>query len=246
MGRPPATSRLVLAVPSRRYRSTARCLLAVTLFGAIALSGATAQAAEPNLLEQFWLREIARRWIVDEAPAKADAIIVLANGTDRAKTAARLYREGYAPLVLLSDARASEADPSTVNRWTSVLFHDGVPRRAIGTLPGFAQRTLDEAANLRRWSAAHHPRTVIIVTDAWHTRRSQWLFTSALKGTNVELITVAAPPSAYQLDSWWTNTGAKRFFYSEILKYAYYRMVAPMCGNDLGERSLCLLLSHLV
>src|SRR5689334_25139598 len=46
----------------------------------------------------------ANLWIVDDPPAKADAVVVLGGGLEyRPAAAAKLYREGYAPKILITD-----------------------------------------------------------------------------------------------------------------------------------------------
>src|SRR5689334_20408445 len=48
------------------------------------------------------LRGVAHLWIVADAPAKADAIVILGGGLDSRPTeAARLFHAGYAPRILV-------------------------------------------------------------------------------------------------------------------------------------------------
>ena len=121
----------------------------------------------------------------------ADAIVVLGGGIgantnaypyaemyaacDRVWHAARLYKAGKAPVVIPSGA---EEDVSSV----ALLLDLGVPRRAILTEPKarnteenarFVEKTVLCAWQARR--ARGRPR-VLLVTSAWHMRRSLLLF----------------------------------------------------------------------
>lgn len=133
---------------------------------------------------------------VESAP-KADAILLLGGGmavfpgaahpdmnaaADRVWHAARLYKAGKAPLVV----------PTGVSdRASSVpLLHDlGVPDSVLA-VEGAARNTEENIgcslALLRRLTGKEHPK-VLLVTSAWHMRRS--LLNARLGGLDA----VAAP-----------------------------------------------------
>src|SRR5262252_6805294 len=63
------------------------------------------------LLRSSILSGLASAWIVNDAPQKADAIVLLGGGLEtRPFAAAKLYRDGFAPRILIVRARSSPTD----------------------------------------------------------------------------------------------------------------------------------------
>src|SRR5262245_46417288 len=57
------------------------------------------------------LTALANAWIINDAPEKSDAIVVLGGGIDyRPYAAAQLYKRGYAPKVLIMDVILSQTE----------------------------------------------------------------------------------------------------------------------------------------
>lgn len=116
---------------------------------------------------------------------KADAIVVLGGGSgsavpphtlqpelfsgaDRGWQAARCYKAGKAPCVLFSGV--SEAPGMK-----AFLEDLGVPAKAI-ILEGASRNTYENAAFTKKKLAELKAKRVILVTSAWHMRRSVAVF----------------------------------------------------------------------
>src|SRR5688572_27901378 len=90
----------------------------------------------------------ARALIVSAPLASADAIVVLSGSSaypERTQKAAELYRDGRAPLVLLTDdhtrggsSSAQQRNPFFVERATEELLTGGVPAEKLYIVPVFA------------------------------------------------------------------------------------------------------------
>jgi uncharacterized SAM-binding protein YcdF (DUF218 family) len=140
---------------------------------------------------------------VEKCP-RADAIVVLGGGmgsntnvmfadmgsaADRVWHAARLYRAGKAPIVIPSGLGENE---STV----PLLLDFGVPKAAI--LPEVKARNTEENALYveellkNNYSSATN-RTILLVTSAWHMRRSVLLFSK----TSLRIIPAPADHEAF-------------------------------------------------
>ena len=141
----------------------------------------------------------AGRWLVvaDPLPASADAIIVLAGSVpDRALEAARLYRDGVAPRVVVTREAlpagltalraAGVALPEGDALTRTALVGLGVPSDAIVTLRRRNQSTASEARTIARWACARGLRSLVVVTSPSHTRRTRLVFALAL-GPDVAL-----------------------------------------------------------
>ena len=134
----------------------------------------------------LWVAPAAGPYLVvaDPLPGTADAIVILAGSIrDRAIEAARLYKEGRAPRVVVTREtlpsgaalrRAAGVElPDTDALTRSALMGLGVPPRAITTLRRRTHSTASEATTIARWACAHGMRNLIVVTSRPHTRRAR-------------------------------------------------------------------------
>jgi uncharacterized SAM-binding protein YcdF (DUF218 family) len=176
------------------------------------------------------------RFLQHEDPLqKADAIFVLA-GTraERALEAVDLYKEGWAPLVVLSPGRLEPAEARLIERGIRFpreadLLRDaivqlGVPPAAILPTQGYVDNTSEEANLLRAMVLARHWRRVIVVTSKYHTRRSAFAFRRGLENTGAEPIMRASRYDPSDPARWWRRRADLRFAGSEWFKLVYYRL----------------------
>src|SRR6266568_6580792 len=174
------------------------------------------------------LRGLADAWITSEQMVKADAIVILGGGLEtRPFEAAKLYHEGLAPKILLLNARRNNTDdlgittPAT-ELTRQVLLKKGVPEEAVIVIGDGVTSTHDECVAVRTWVETNHAKKIIIPTDPFHTRRVQWFFRKALKGTGAEIRTEAVTPRDYTATDWWQHEEGLIAFQNEVIKFAYY------------------------
>lgn len=99
-----------------------------------------------------------------------DCIVVLGGDIDRAVEAARLYRDGLAPKVIVS-SRGRDVD-----HYVYVLRTFGVPEAAI-LLDRAATRTADHPATVAALPGIDRQTTrLIVVTSLYHTSRARACF----------------------------------------------------------------------
>ncbi len=178
----------------------------------------------------------AGRLLVDvDDPAPSDAIVVLAGRTpERELEGADLYRAGLAPLILMTLEPEEPIEEilhargiPTVSRLDQRLrdFQAfGVPANAITVLQPEVRSTMDEAEAIAAWTRAHRVASLLIVTSAYHTARSRFAFTHALRGTGVTVRLRAAAADPYEPESLWQR---RRQFRNTILewgKFVVYRL----------------------
>jgi uncharacterized SAM-binding protein YcdF (DUF218 family) len=122
-----------------------------------------------------------------------DAIVVLGGSTlsqmpprpwvevldegDRVLYAAKLYREGKAPKVILSGGRIDwrMSGPSESNDMAILLETMGVPQSAILQDPT-SLNTYENAVNVKQIMATQGIRRVLLITSAFHMPRSLRIF----------------------------------------------------------------------
>lgn len=169
-------------------------------------------------------------WAVDEPLQKADAIVVLGGGLDvRPFAAAELYKQGYAPQVLVAIPPVKRAESMGLvqshgahNR--AVLLHEGVPETAIVSLGTDLKNTCQEALALREWLKTSQVKRIIIPTEAMHTRRVRWLFDKILADQGVEIIVTRLESPEYNASNWWMSETGLIAVQNEVMKYFYYRL----------------------
>jgi uncharacterized SAM-binding protein YcdF (DUF218 family) len=197
-------------------------------FVIIAACGLSLIVASAWLARAPLLTALARAWIIDDKPQKADAIVVLGGGVEsRPFAAAQLYNEGFAPAVLIMDVSLSPTeelgikDPERdVTR--RILTRQGVPEAAIQSVGQSVHNTYEESLAVRAWAQTNDAKRLLITTEIFHTRRVRWLFRKRFRGTGTEIRVVAAQPREYAATNWWKNEQGLINFQNEWVKFPYY------------------------
>jgi len=196
----------------------------IPLIALLALAGLAVVAHRPLL------RATGQALVVDDPRERADAIVVVAGSTpSREAAAAGLFREGWAPWVLVSrqfvPSRTQRLIDMGVRRLdfqgesVAALEKYGVPRHAIITLDQPVEITETE---LRAVVAAARDRgwqRVILVTSALHARRVQLIWRRESGGLEGRLAAVGDECPAG--DAWW-----RRRRCSEAVLHEYLGLLA--------------------
>lgn len=186
------------------------------------------------LLAGTWFLADGGRFLQHEDPlSHADAIFVLA-GTraERWLEAADLYRQGYAPTIVLSPGIVESAEfrlrargiqfPTDAELARDAMVKMGIPAGAILTPFQNIDNTAAEGLLLRTLSRDHHWTRVIIVTSKYHTRRAGFAFRRALKGSGITLIVRASTYDNADPAHWWRHRSDLRFVLLEWEKLVAY------------------------
>src|SRR3977135_2829939 len=146
----------------------------------------------------------ARLLIVKSDLAAADAIVVMSGSStylERADWAARLYREGRAPIIILTNDslisgwdRKEERNPYFYELAARELQKRGVPESKIQVVSDIALGTYEESLGVRDYAAAHQLKRLLVVTSAYHTRRTLWSLPHACEGRGIEIGIDSPPP----------------------------------------------------
>lgn len=173
---------------------------------------------------RWWLPWLARALFVDQAPQRADALLILGGGDgSRQDRAIALYQEGLAPLIISSGERPYLPDfqRTFAEIGADYLIARGVPAESILLLEGTTS-TYDEALaslNLaREWGLT----SLIVVSDHYHLRRANLTFRRVYRGSEISLTFVAAHPSWFDVNAWWTQERSLMAVFEEYEKLVYY------------------------
>src|SRR5712664_2328195 len=160
--------------------------------------------------------------IVKSELAAADAIVMLSGSAtylERADWAARLYREGRAPVIILTNDslisgwdRKEERNPYFYELAARELLKRGVPESKIQVVSDIALGTYEESLGVRDYATAHRLKRLLVVTSAYHTRRTLWSLRHACEGSGIE-VGIDSPPPGWQTPApsrwWWRRWGWK-------------------------------------
>ena len=211
-----------MSAPNRKKRSLKRRLLLVAVLGAVLW---------PLVA---WIG--AQLLIVKSEVQSPDAIVILSGSStyvERTAWAAGLYREGRAPIIILTNDgliggwdRVAERNPHFYELAVKELERQGVPADKIQIALEPALGTYEESLGVREYATTHKLRRLLVVTSAYHSRRALWSMRRACAGSGIE-IGIDGPPPGLQTPApgiWWLRRKGWRVVAGEYVKMIYYWM----------------------
>lgn len=146
-----------------------------------------------------------------EAPRRADVILILGRELvenrptavfrARLEHGARLWREGWAPELVVSGGMTGDARRSEAEAGREVLLELGVPDSVIGVERG-SRHTLENLFNVRETLRRRGLSHFILVSDPLHLARAS-AFASGLGLDFVCSAAAEAPPRRGSVAWWW-------------------------------------------
>ena len=196
-------------------------LICVTLL----LAGSLAYALRLQLLTS-----LASFLIVNDHLQPADIVFVLTGDVyTRPLHASELFKQGLAPRIVIprgEDTPAVELGlfPNATDVAVGVMKELGVPNENITVLSvvGGSTSTHDDAVILRQYVEDHAIERVILVTSAFHTRRTAWAFKKEFSDSSATLEIAAAPHREFDETNWWKTERGLITLANEYIKLVYY------------------------
>ena len=163
----------------------------------------------------FLFKAIGRYLVTENPLQKADAIAVLSGDSIvRTLEAARLYQDGYAPRIILTQQvlpkgyealqRLGIKVPEERDIQLMILERMRVPRAAVLQLTERANSTLSEMVHLTHFLDRHRVHSVILVTSKSHSTRARKILAGTTRGQMV----IISRPSRYDTfdpEGWWRS-----------------------------------------
>jgi len=178
----------------------------------------------------------AGRYLVREDPLeRADAIFVLAgSNVERWLEAVDLYREGWAPRIVLSRGPVEEAEvtleargvhyPTSAELARATILQMKIPDTAVLLLPDSCDNTAQEAHALHGMASRAGWQRLIVVTSKYHTRRSTFAFRREFRDTPIRVLIRASRHDRSTPERWWGDRKGIRWVSSELQKLLLYRL----------------------
>lgn len=216
----------VAVLTRRRARSGVLASRRPSILAAAALLLALAVLFHAAILESFG------SFLITEDPLqKAEAIVALRGQVPfRDLEAAKYFREGFAPVVILVPTKAREEAQAmerlgvkVIQDWEygrEVLLKQGVPESAIVITKNEGEGTLEE---LRAAYQAMPDKTapVILVTSKYHTRRTRLTWNYVTNGHSKAIVRAAAG-DPFEPSRWWKERRGVLAVVREYLGLANY------------------------
>ena len=154
--------------------------------------------------------------IVNDQPIQSEAIILLTGGgIERHQKAVSLYKDGFAPLIIVSNALEDGIYESVIQL--------GVPRKDV-IKETKADSTYSNALYTLAIMKEHNLKSAIIVSSDYHMRRVKINFKSVFSNSGIRL-NYSAAQTYYSSNYWFAN---KRNINTTIDEYT------KILGNSIG------------
>jgi hypothetical protein len=185
-----------------------RWLLALILLGGL-LIGLAAKAGD---------------FLLVDAPAPSDVILVLAGETDhRPERALQLLAQGYGRRVVLDVPASAKIYDSTQIQLAQKYIQDLPQAAAVSICPIEGLSTREESKDAEKCLAREGGKRVLIVTSDFHTRRALSIFRREVPGNQYSV--AAARDSAQFGVEWWMHRQWAKTFLEESLKLIWWKTV---------------------
>jgi len=152
---------------------------------------------------------------------RSDAIIVISGDESlaRYREGVRLYRAGWAPVIIFSGA-AKDHPESNAEVMRKMAVSDGLPPASILT-DDLGGDTYGNALHTRPLMEARGFRSAILVTSPYHLHRAALTFRGVYDGSGIRVIGRSAPDGEWRKQSWWTSGETRVLTLRELEKLAY-------------------------
>ena len=168
----------------------------------------------------------AGRYLVYSDPLEPVDVIAVLSGNDesRVREAAELYHQGIAYNIILS--KTSQTFGEYEQPYTMLqeeMLHDlDIPGGAVYVAEVTAKNTGQEASGIKKRMYDLGYYSVMVVTDAWHTRRVKMIFEQSFRNTGFKVLVHPVPDSGYNKYLWWLTPDGWSKTVSEYVRILGY------------------------
>ena len=178
------------------------------------------------------LTAYASYFTVDTATKGADVVFILGgNPKTRPAKAIELVKNGYSKQILMTNIKDKalkyqELFETEEELTARILKSENEELKIITCVKEEgATSTFDEAYTLAKYAQQNNLQHLIVVTDAFHTRRALYAFNKVFKLQgigNIKLEIAPARNGVYLENNWWKTEKGLRSYIIEPIKYFFY------------------------
>lgn len=178
---------------------------------------------------------------VHDSPSPCDLIFVLAGRQDRKPYGLNLFRQGFAPRLIVSVSRSEvRATAALLNLPELLTLRDSLPpgqrhfwvdvsagRADISPAHLRKSNTYWELEGLARYLGEDRPLRITIISTSIHLQRISYCCSriSFFRGTKPFFVPVPEETSCFRTQHWWQRREDASYVLSEHLKLAAYRIL---------------------
>jgi uncharacterized SAM-binding protein YcdF (DUF218 family) len=171
--------------------------------------------------------------IIADPEHKADAIVVLSGGgTPRLAEAVRLRKDKLANAIILTETGTITEDfgkLSAIER--NQLVDMGVTPQDIYITEQHVDNTRDEAHVVHKLMNTQHFKSVIVVTDPYHSLRTRIIFTDEFSQDGLTVYVRPVRGHWYSATTWWTSLNGWEVTLSEYARLLAYVFIQRYSSN---------------
>jgi uncharacterized SAM-binding protein YcdF (DUF218 family) len=176
-----------------------------------------------KIREQIELR-VGNFLIVQDSPAPADIVHVIAGDDYRTEYAIQLYKQGLARTIFFTGGWCTNHKYYHGVHGMQLALQEGVPQEAIAYDDSPVFSTYDETVLLKKYLDKNLPasQSIIVVSDPFHMRRARWTNEMVFgKGMKIIMLPVPFEKTPFLL-RWWTDVASRRYVGDEYKKMIFY------------------------
>lgn len=154
---------------------------------------------------------------------RSDLIAVVSGPGYRTQYAVELYKQGWADHLFFTGGVCDEHPPTDALWSERKALENGIPLNSISMDDTNILSTYQEAQRLKIYlSERPDIKSVILVTDLYHTRRAKWTYQKVL-GNQVKLIVRGVPFQETDYSAkWWNYASSRSLVAQEYIKLPFY------------------------
>jgi uncharacterized SAM-binding protein YcdF (DUF218 family) len=161
--------------------------------------------------------------VVADPLQKAEAAVVLSGDEgERIRYAITLYKKGFASTLILTETGARSAEGDPVDKLIKEAVSQDIPHDHIMVTRGNSTSTVDEANAVRRLALQDGIKSIVVVTDPYHTQRTRLIFRDQLRASGIKVWVRPVPGTWYKPSTWWRTRAGWQATVSEYVKILAY------------------------
>ncbi|MFV9506635.1 MAG: YdcF family protein [Oscillochloridaceae bacterium umkhey_bin13] len=172
------------------------------------------------LIWPVWLPWVGLGLVVRDPMITAEALVPMAGGDNRIREAIRLYHEGYAERILLTDMGQVAPTDQVVSLRNRYLAQSegGVPLAHLYTLDRRVRSTYTELEAVRDLAQREGWQSLILVTSPQHTRRTRLIADRVFAHSDIVVSVQPVRLETTDLARWWVDPDERRMTLLEYPK----------------------------
>jgi len=153
-------------------------------------------------------------------PRDTDMVVVLTGSSGRIRPAYELMKEMNAPVLFVAGTNAKVSfDELAREHNMDINYRDRI------IVDNSSKTTYENSEAVLKYADEHQVKKILLVTSAYHMKRSMMVFKRMFEGTEVEIIPYGTSNTVLKKDSWLTDFSVFKNVLVECFKYQYYRII---------------------